>query len=246
MGELLQIFEYRTTKKVRTIKIDDKIWFVAKDVCEILDLSNPTVAIERLDDDEKGLSTIYTLGGNQTLSIINESGLYHLLFSSSKPEAQKFRKWITGEVIPEIRRTGGYGTVIPIFLRRFSANWKRVDKGYFSVIGELIVRLYGRLEHAGYRMADTAPDGTEIRPDISVGILFPKWLKKHYPDKMTKYKIYMHVLPNNKEVQAREYENSVLAEFLEFVDNVWLKEQAYTYLAERDPRALEFLPKLLA
>lgn len=245
MEQSLQIFAYSTNQKVRTVQIDGKVWFVAKDVCDVLEIIDHTTAVGRLDDDEKGTHDMRTLGGSQRMSIISESGVYHLAFTSTKPEAKKFRKWVTSEVIPEIRKTGSYGHRIPIFIRRFNDNWERIENGYFSVIGELTIRLYGRLEHAGYRMADISSDGKEIRPDVSVGKLFPKWLETKDPKKIDKYKPYMHVLPNKKEVQARQYENSVWPEFVEFVDNVWLKEYAYDYLAERDAKALEFLPKLL-
>lgn len=241
----IRIFEYSAYQKVRTIQINGETWWIAKDVCDILELENVSLTVARLDPDESRTHTISTPGGNQSVLIINESGLYHLLFSSEKPEAKKFRKWVTSEVLPEIRKTGGYGHRIPVFIRRFNANWDRIEKGYFSVIGELTIRIYGRLEHLGYYLEDYAPDKREIRPDVSVGKLFPKWLETKAPDKVEKYKTYMHLLPNNVEVHARQYENCVLEEFLEYVDTIWIKERAYEYFSERDPKALEFLPKML-
>ena len=87
---------------------ENEIWFVAKDVCAILKLTNSRMAIQSLDEDEKGVSNSYTPGGNQEVNIISESGLYRLIFKSRKPEARRFRKWVTGEVLPSIRKTGGY------------------------------------------------------------------------------------------------------------------------------------------
>lgn len=84
-------------------------WFVAADVCRVLELTNSRMACEGLDDDEKGVSTTDTLGGPQKMTIISESGLYSLIFKSRKPEAKTFRKWVTSEVLPTIRKTGGYG-----------------------------------------------------------------------------------------------------------------------------------------
>lgn len=106
----LQVF-YNESENVsiRTTMIDDEPWFVAKDVCMLLDLSNPRDILAKvLDDDEKGVDTIYTPGGKQQMSIINESGLYHLIFVSRKPEAKTIRRWVTGTVLPSIRRTGSY------------------------------------------------------------------------------------------------------------------------------------------
>ena len=106
----LQVF-YNESENVsiRTTMIDDEPWFVAKDVCMLLDLSNPRDILAKvLDDDEKGVEIIYTPGGKQQMSIINESGLYHLIFVSRKPEAKAIRRWVTGTVLPSIRRTGSY------------------------------------------------------------------------------------------------------------------------------------------
>ena len=94
---------------VRTI-VDDKgePWFVAKDVCAILELGNITEALRPLDDDERGSVTLNTLGGNQDMLTVSESGLYSLIFRSRKPEAKRFKKWVTSEVLPSIRKTGAY------------------------------------------------------------------------------------------------------------------------------------------
>jgi prophage antirepressor-like protein len=100
-------FEFDTTL-VRTIAKEGQAWFVAKDVCEILDIDNPSQAVGRLEDDEKGITTIYTPGGPQEALTVNESGLYSLIFTSRKPEAKRFRKWVTSEVLPAIRETGRY------------------------------------------------------------------------------------------------------------------------------------------
>ncbi|GAN61583.1 hypothetical protein ACI01nite_25240 [Acetobacter cibinongensis] len=94
---------------VRALTRNDEPWFVLVDVCSVLDIANNRDASNRLDEDEKGVVTTDTLGGRQEMSIINESGLYNLIFTSRKPEARRFRKWVTGEVLPAIRKTGSYG-----------------------------------------------------------------------------------------------------------------------------------------
>lgn len=103
----IQVFEYRNSK-VRTVDMDGEAWFVLKDVCAVLGISNNRMAAGRLDDDEKGVSLIDTLGGKQEMVIVNESGLYHVILRSDKPEAAPFRRWVTNDVLPTIRKTGSY------------------------------------------------------------------------------------------------------------------------------------------
>lgn len=94
--------------EVRTVLIDDEPWFVLNDVCGVLGIANARDTAGRLDDDEKGVGQIYTPGGTQQMTVINESGLYAVIVRSDKPQAKPFRKWVTSEVLPSIRRTGGY------------------------------------------------------------------------------------------------------------------------------------------
>ncbi len=96
--------------EIRTTQINGEPWFVAVDVCRALDLSDTSKTLERLDDDEKGTSSIRTPGGEQKVSIINEPGLYSLVMGSRKPEAKAFKRWTTHEVIPSIRKHGAYMT----------------------------------------------------------------------------------------------------------------------------------------
>lgn len=103
----IQVFTYKG-KEVRTIEIDGETWFVAKDVCEVLGHSNSRMAVENLDDDEKGVSKVYTLQGMQDMTVISEAGLYNLLMRSNKDEAKPFRRWVTHDVLPTIRKTGTY------------------------------------------------------------------------------------------------------------------------------------------
>jgi prophage antirepressor-like protein len=111
MSQELAIFNYEGFQ-VRTSELNEEIWFVALDVCTVL--GTDSTQVRRLDDDEKGLHTIQTPGGNQKMTIINESGLYSLILTSRKPEARKFKKWVTSVVLPSIRKTGGYSvTTIP-------------------------------------------------------------------------------------------------------------------------------------
>lgn len=83
-------------------------WFVAKDVCDVLELANHRSSLALLDEDERGVHTVDTLGGTQEMSIISEAGLYSLVLRSRKPQARAFKRWVTHEVLPTIRRRGGY------------------------------------------------------------------------------------------------------------------------------------------
>lgn len=93
---------------VRAFYISGRTWFVASEVCAALEIANPRDAIKLIDPDEKGVGIIYTLGGEQSVNLVNESALYFLIFKSRKPQARAFRRWVTGEVLPQIRQTGAY------------------------------------------------------------------------------------------------------------------------------------------
>jgi len=245
MQYALQVFETEDNFDFRIIDRDGEPWFVLADVCRALEIANPRDAASRLDDDEKDAVGIAdTIGRQQSQTIINESGLYSLILSSRKEGAKKFKKWVTSEVLPSIRKTGAYGGRVPAFIRRYNENWDRIDSGYFSVINELVVRLWGRLEQAGHTMADKAPDGTQLRPDTSVGRRFSDWLKKHHPTVSHEFSYYIHKTPE-WEGEARQYPNSMLPLFIEFVDTVWIPECAEDYFKTRDAAALPHLAKLL-
>lgn len=139
----LQVFYNENENvSVRTKVIDGEPWFVGKDICDLLGLVNSRKSLQALDEDEKGVTNGYTLGGNQELTIINESGLYHLIFISRKPEAKSIRRWVTGTVLPSIRRTGSYSISnnrpestkrlpLPKF-RPYFGQWKENVKPYIS------------------------------------------------------------------------------------------------------------------
>lgn len=107
MENNLMIFENDAFGKVRTLNLNGEPWFVAVDVCSVLDLSNPTIAVSRLDEDERAK---FNLGRQGDATIVNEPGLYTLVLGSRKPEAKAFKRWITHEVIPAIRKHGVYIT----------------------------------------------------------------------------------------------------------------------------------------
>jgi hypothetical protein len=249
----LTIFKYQeeATNSVNdftTIEIDGEPWFIAADVCALLDIKNVSDAISSLDDDEKTTSVIPRGSRIVRANLINESGLYNLIFRSKKPSAKSFRKWVTKEVIPAIRKTGSFGINrldTPNFVIRFNDNWDRTERGYFSVISELFIRIYGRFEQVGYQIPNKAFDGREIRPDVSVGRLFAQYLRDNHPEYKETHKMYSHRFPNGMTVDARQYKNDLLPIFIKFIDEVWVPQCAAKYFGDRDKLALEFLPKLL-
>ena len=95
---------------VRVVIKDNEPWFVAKDICELLDISKHRDAISRLDEEERGSVIVDTLGGKQNVTAINEYGLYSLVFTSRKPEAREFKNWVTRDILPSIRKRGVYAT----------------------------------------------------------------------------------------------------------------------------------------
>ena len=106
----LTVFENKDFGQIRAIMQQGEPWFVAADVCKCTDIANSRDAFSRLDEDEKGVALIDTPGGKQNMAIINEPGLYSLVLGSRKPEAKAFKRWITHEVIPSIRKTGSYSS----------------------------------------------------------------------------------------------------------------------------------------
>lgn len=105
----LQTWNYGSSE-IRTVEKDGEPWWVLADVCKVLEISNSRNVSSRLETDEKGVTLVDTLGGTQQMTIINESGLYAVILRSDKPQAKPFRKWVTNEVLPSIRKHGAYMT----------------------------------------------------------------------------------------------------------------------------------------
>ena len=111
MSNALQVFSYTDQHQIRTTLIDGAVWFVGKDIARALGYKNPQETIrEHVDVEDKGVSEILTPGGKQKMPIINESGMYSLIFASKLPTARQFKRWVTSEVLPSIRKSGMYLT----------------------------------------------------------------------------------------------------------------------------------------
>lgn len=146
----LSVFSFEKSP-VRTVLVSGAPWFSSADVGKILQLSNIRASVALLDDDEKGVNTIDTPGGKQEISIVSESGLYALIFKSRRPEAKKFRRWVTSEVLPAIRKTGSYSaTLTPAeqlqIRKAISAHAKKSAVAYQTIYHAL----YARFQVAKY------------------------------------------------------------------------------------------------
>ena len=159
----LQVFNYNSSE-VRTVMRDGEPWFCLVDVCRVLDLSSPHKVAERLDRDE--LTGIKVRSGGQTreMTFINESGLYSVILRSDKPEAKPFRKWVTSDVLPTIRKTGGYGvdgTKAALAEAKLNNSRARVASAWMKISKENPVSSYKQV-CAHYASAALA--GREVLP----------------------------------------------------------------------------------
>lgn len=148
MANDIKIFNNPEFGDIRTIKMNGDPFFVAKDVCGILGIINHNEVVARLDEDEKGIATIYPLhktkigGGKQKTLVISESGLYALIFQSRKPFAKAFRKWVTAVVLPTIRKTGCYKLAYP-YEKKINRleRLREIDRKRLEVLQEWILNI---------------------------------------------------------------------------------------------------------
>ena len=121
MKSNIQIFKNEVFGEIRTCQVNNQIMFVGKDVATALGYSNVRDALSKhVDSEDKGVAKCDTLGGAQKVTLINESGLYSLILSSKLPQAKAFKRWVTAEVLPQIRQTGGY---IPTVMLMVANSW---------------------------------------------------------------------------------------------------------------------------
>lgn len=136
MSNQISTFNFEN-QSIRTIAINNEPWFIAKDLCDAINISNYRDAIERLDEDEKGVALTDTLGGKQEMAVVSESGMYTLILrcrdavkKGSVPH--RFRKWVTAEVLPQIRKTGSYSQNIkPIRPLEITLKVQMLDNLYY-------------------------------------------------------------------------------------------------------------------
>ena len=168
----LQIFNNPEFGNIRTVTIDGEPWFVGKDIAEALGYSNSRKAlIDHVDDEDKGVTNRYTPGGKQNLIIINESGLYSLILSSKLPSAKKFKRWVTSEVLPAIRKTGRY-TVEEVPQRALTKDdYIKAASMVSSCKNERLPYVLGFLEQAGFEIPVVEKTQQETEEDDLVKLL---------------------------------------------------------------------------
>jgi len=111
-GKPMQIVQFNSSEfSVRSIVINDEPWFVAKDVCEVLGLTHITNTLSRVDSEDLSVVKLHSGGQTRNMKVVNESGLYQIIFMSKKPQAKKFKRWVTSEVLPSIRKYGSYSLI---------------------------------------------------------------------------------------------------------------------------------------
>ena len=237
--------------QVRTLVENGVIWFCATDVARCLGYQNPHDVIAK-HCKSTGVAireVIDSMKRSQRVKFINEGNVYRLIVRSQLPSAERFEAWLFDEVVPSIRKNGFYGKGtdgLPDFVRRYKANMQRIPSGYFPVLTELYIRLHSEFEKAGYIIPDKGAKGKVMTPDISVGKCFARFLRENDSEWWDKHKTYRHHYPDGRVVDAYMYPVEVLPMFIHYINERWLHEHAETYFRERDPKALEYLPKLLA
>lgn len=252
----LQAFKYESPElhqmnEVRTVEIEGELWFVGSDVAKTLGYAKPNNAINNHCKEKGTLKRgIPTSTGLQEMVLINEPNVYRLIIKSKLPSAERFEEWLFEEVVPAIRKKGYYGkidrTQVPNFYIRYRENFHKIGHANFSVISELFIALYSELEKVGYQIPDKGEDGKGLYPDISVGRTFSSYLKRTKSEFDGKHKTYKHTFPDGRfPVDARMYPIEALPVFRRFVFEEWIPKNAEKYFKSRDPKALDYLPKLL-
>ena len=246
------IFDYQSSQ-VRVIMRGDIPWFVAKDVCEVLGLNNVSLAVNGnektgdggLDADEKDDIRIPdVIGRHQSTWCVNESGLYHLIFKSRKEEAKTFRRWVTQEVLPAIRKTGAFGmgqqapthTLREKLHDRLLANEQNIPAGTFTP-GKVALRHFEAL------MDMLGGLDASAMPERSIAQHFARYAKEelHLPEEHRCK--YSHVLPNGRVVQAWAYDRRYLPLFVQWLWTVYFPQHFPDYARYRARRIGLSAPK---
>lgn len=161
----IMIFENEEFGKVRTVCINGEPWLVGKDVATILEYSNPLKALrDHVDAEDKGVNEMFTPGGKQPITVINESGFYSLVLSSKMPKAKKFKHWVTSEVLPTIRKTGGYVDDPDKFADYYLPFADEATKQMFKIQHEYIRQLHSKIntDKPKVDFADQVADTTNV------------------------------------------------------------------------------------
>lgn len=148
MENKIKIFENEEFGRIRTVVKDGEPWFVGKDIAKILEYRETAKAIRtHVDSEDKGVSILDTPGGKQEITIINESGFYSLVLSSKMPRAKDFKRWVTAEILPTIRKTGGYVANEDLFIENYLPFLDEPYQNLFRLQMVFIDKLNERIRH---------------------------------------------------------------------------------------------------
>jgi len=238
MENALRIFNYQGTE-IRTIVIDGEVYFVAFDVCRFLELKNVSQAVSRLKEKHKGDIIISDVTGRlQSMLCVKEPGLYQLIFTSRKPEAEAFQDWVYEEVLPAIRKTGSYSIpeqslprlmINSVWERRrvlFNLNTKIPD-AYWCIFDEVAGYLSKLEEYRNIHLVESAT------PDIAVGLHWMPEVRRLGLD-VSLIRRYPHVYPDKRGKQmANIYPNDWLGTFRTWFQIDYLRHEFPIYLSTR-------------
>lgn len=222
MNELKE-FNYEKMK-IRVIQKEKELWFVLRDVCNIIKVGNVTDIFKRLDDDEKGFDSIDTHGGKQKVNIINESGLYNVLLRSDKPQAKPFRKWVTSEVLPTIRKTGGYINNEDQFISTYLSNADEQTKMMFKMTLQTVNNLNEKIEKDKPKVA-FAEAVAYAEGNIKVGDAARIITQAGYKINQNKFYAYLR---DHKYLQITKRSKNLPTHFSIVNDLIKIEEHVYT------------------
>lgn len=232
----MQVFNNDQFGSVRTVVKDGEPWFVAADVCKALEIGNPTDVMRRLDDDERTLVSIEGASNTLPVNVINEPGLYAVVLGSRKPEAKAFKRWITHEVIPIIRKTGGYVANDDLFVETYFGDADESMKSAFRVTLERVRRLNEEKKALNETVAVQSQQIAEMRPKVTYYDVI-----LNSPDAITMSVIakdygksakWLNKKLNELGVQFKQGDIWLL--YAEHADKGYTKTETYTYVDSSD------------
>lgn len=232
----MQVFNNDQFGSVRTVVKDGEPWFVAADVCKALEIGNPTDVMRRLDDDERTLVSIEGASNTLPVNVINEPGLYAVVLGSRKPEAKAFKRWITHEVIPTIRKTGGYVANDDLFVETYFGDADESIKSAFRATLERVRRLNEEKKALNETVAVQSQQIAEMRPKVTYYDVI-----LNSPDAITMSVIakdygksakWLNKKLNELGVQFKQGDIWLL--YAEHADKGYTKTETYTYVDSSD------------
>lgn len=225
----IQVFSNEKFGQVRTVMQDGEPWFVAADVCKALEVDRSQ--IRRLDDDEKDVCSIHTPGGNQEATVVNEPGLYSLVLGSRKKEAKDFKRWITHEVIPTIRKTGGYVHNSEVFIQNYLPFADDTTKQLFRLTLDVVDKQNKQIASQQKEIAEQSSVIEEMTPKAtyydlvinSPDLTATTIIAKDYGKSAT----WLNRFLNEKGVQYRSGRTWVL--YQKYADSGYAQTKTYVY-----------------